>query len=103
MNNNILNEHSIDTTIDEIIRSNKNHRFASELNNTTNINKKNNIQEILDLLNGNIYDNKNNEINKMNEIYDKINENNLKNKWEKLSIPQKHSRVDLFLDENIKL
>lgn len=98
-----LDATSVDNIIDEIIKENKAQRFASELAGTSEESRKNDIREIIRVLEGatkidfNVIGK-----NKLDAIYDNMNTHTLHGKWSKLSIPQKKDRMKKYLDDNIK-
>ncbi len=88
-----------DDIIDNIIKTNKVRRFASELNHTQNSDTKRaaDIKKIMDLLGASEKKHEDMKKSKLTEIYDKINTQTLHWKWSKLSIPQQKDRVKEYL------
>ena len=85
---------SVDTQIDELVRDNKIHRFAYELENTTDDSRKTSIMSILKLLQGTKEEEKDALAkSKRTKLYDDIDIFSLKRKWNKLSTIQKQNRL----------
>jgi hypothetical protein len=88
----------IDNKIDEIIRTNKIHHFALELQYTTDKNRKIEIKEILNSLEGSSSKTSTNSArDKLNKIYETIDSNALKKKWHILKENQKKDRLNEFI------
>ena len=96
-------DNQIDNIIDEIVNQNKIIRFASELGHTKdNPERYEKIKNILKKLEGiTTHDFETSAKSKIVEIYDKINEQTLHWKWNKLSNPQKKDRIDEYLKYTI--
>jgi predicted transcriptional regulator len=97
---------SIDNQIDDIIRENKIHRFASELQYTSLEERKAILREILQLSPNKkdlqLNDAKTDARNKINKIYDSIGENSLKKKWISLTTSQKQERIKSYIKNSVK-
>lgn len=89
---------SFDTKIDEIIRENKIFRFALELQNTTDETRKELIKHKLKILQGtSILESNDMAKSQLDNIYDKIDNFRLKQKWTKLNDKQKQERITNFI------
>ncbi len=96
---------SVDNQIDDIVRENKIHRFASELQYTLPEERKTILREILQLSsdkkessgNGMETDAR----NKLNKMYDSIGENSLKKKWVSLTTSQKQERIKSYIKNSV--
>lgn len=98
-----MNISSADNTIDCIIKENKITRFATELQNTQNEERKTELKDILALLEGHhLKSDAGTARDKLNNIYQKIDENSLKKKWNRLQLIQKIDRTKEFLKSLIK-
>jgi hypothetical protein len=104
-----MNTHIIvDNIIDEIIKENKLYRFINELANmkytnieknilTDDLERESKLVNIIENLEGkNIKIDEKNARNKLDKILDKIDECNLKKKWNRLTIEQKINRINDF-------
>lgn len=99
----LIDESSMDNVIDEIIKLNKSHRFASELSHTDDKTRKNDLNEIIKVLDGTSkVDFQALGKNKLTKIWESMDSHTLHGKWTKLSIQQKKDRIKLFLTENVK-
>jgi hypothetical protein len=93
---------TVDNIIDEIIKENKIQRFALELQNTLDGARKAEIKSILHMLEGSgIAKDTHDARNKLNDIYQKIDECALKKKWNRLQVSQRVERVKNYLSELI--
>lgn len=93
---------SIDEILDDIIKHNKLHRFASELGSTTDQYRKAELKEVIRILEGTSkYNFETSAKSKLNQIYDKIYNDTLHWKWTKLSIPQQRDRIKDYLKNTI--
>ena len=93
---------TVDNVIDEMIKENKIQRFALELQNTLNDTRKAEIKSILHVLEGSgIAKDTHDARNKLNDIYQKIDECALKKKWNRLQVSQRVERVKKYLSELI--
>jgi len=93
---------TVDNIIDEIIKENKIQRFALELQNTLSDTRKAEIKSILHMLEGSgIAKDTHDARNKLNDIYQKIDECALKKKWNRLQVSQRVERVKKYLSELI--
>jgi hypothetical protein len=99
----LIDESSMDNIIDEIIKLNKSHRFASELSHTNDTTRKNDLNEIIKVLDGTSkVDFQVLGKNKLTKIWESMDSHTLHGKWTKLSVQQKKDRIKLFLIENVK-
>jgi len=92
---------NINTKIEEIIRDNKIFRYALELQNTTDVKRK----ELIKLKLINLQGIPTKELSttaktKLDEIYDNIDSFTLKQKWSKLKDKQKLERIKLFIESS---
>ena len=85
---------SIDNQIDEIVKENMIHRFASELQNTESDDRKKKLREILKLLQRQPEQNAR---DKINEMCDEVDVELLKRNWTKLTLLQKQDRIKTFV------
>ena len=97
-------QESVDNQIDELVKENMIHRFASELQNTTGEERKKEIREILQILQRtkNIENDLKGARDKLKKIYDNIDNEALKRKWNRLTALQKQNRIKDFLKTTIK-
>ena len=94
---------SVDNHIDDMIRECKIHRFASELQNTDNEERKQKIRDILQLLQGvDKSEIENNARNKLNKIYDNIDKTAFNKNWSRLTFSQRQDRIKDFFNKSIK-
>ena len=97
-------QESVDNQIDELVKENMIHRFASELQNTTGEERNKEIREILQILQR--VKNTENDLkgarDKLKKIYDNIDNEALKRKWNRLTALQKQNRIKDFLKTTIK-
>ena len=96
-----MEEHSVDNSIDDIIRENKIHRFATELEKTEEEERKKDIIEILYHLERLKTDVGENARSKLNVICDNIDQGALKRKWSKLTLSQRKDRIKDFFKRTI--
>lgn len=96
-------EKSVDNQIDEIILECKIYRFASELQNTDDEERKTDLRKIL-----NMYQRSeqspiktNTARQKIDDMFDKIEESSLKKRWLKLNIIQKKNRIEQFVSNMV--
>ena len=92
-------ESNISTIIDNIVRENKIFRFASELQSTENEERKEMLREILKKLHNDTNDKSEKARDEISKICVKINENQMKKKWFRLSIEQKTEQITKYIDE----
>jgi fructosamine-3-kinase len=92
-------ESNISTIIDNIVRENKIFRFASELQSTENEERKEMLREILKKLHNDTNDKSEKAREEISKICVKINENQMKKKWFRLSIEQKIEQITKYIDE----
>jgi hypothetical protein len=91
---------SVETQLDDIIRENILHRFASELQNTSVDNeiRKKDIKDIIALYTANTEEiNTKDAQSKLDKLYSSIEENSLKKKWISLTLAQKEDRLKTFM------
>lgn len=91
---------SVDSQIDQLVRENMIHRFASELQNTTGEERKEQIREILRITQRSEKDPMEAK-NKLLKIYSNIDTELLKRKWTKLSDLQKKDRLREYAKRTI--
>jgi hypothetical protein len=92
---------TVDTKIDEIIRDNKIFRYALELQNTTDVERKELIKLKLINLQGITPKELSTTVKtKLDTIYDNIDSFTLKQKWTKLKDKQKMERIKLFIESS---
>lgn len=91
----------MENKIEELIKENMIHRFASELQNTEKEERKKEIREILYQLQRKNTNNPKDAREKLNEIYNDIDQETLKRKWGRLTIMQKKDRIKSFLIQTI--
>jgi hypothetical protein len=89
---------SIDNQIDEIIKDNKLFRFASELQDTTDDERKKQLKIIIQLLQGKEPDDAH---KKLHEMYKDIDKQIYEQRWTKLTKAQKIVKIKEFLKSNI--
>ena len=96
-------EKSVDNQIDEIILECKIYRFASELQNTDDEERKTDLRKIL-----NMYQRSeqspiktNTARQKIDDMFDKIEESSLKKRWLKLNIIQKKNKIEKFVSNMV--
>lgn len=92
----------IDTQIDDIIRENKIHRFALELQQTQDSRRKMLIKEILQILEGKSNFSTNGARDKLNKIYERFDNNALKKRWVRLTNTQKENRIKEYITRTNK-
>jgi len=85
---------TIDSQIDEVIRMNKIHRYALELQYTTDDDQKKSIKAILSSLDGS---KQSDSRDKLNKICDEFDNNALKKKWFRLKDVQKKDRLKEYI------
>jgi hypothetical protein len=90
---------TVDNQIDEIIKDNKIFRFASELQGTTDSERKKQLKTIIHVLQGAQYENSH---QKIVEMYDDIDKHIYEQRWVKLNKEQKKFKINEFLNETIK-
>lgn len=95
------NQISFDNEIDDIVRCNKQFRFATELQNTEDENRKNDIRKIIKIIDGQTIDSSESR-KKLDLFYQTIDQKSLQNKWTRLSKDQKENRLDDYLKNLIK-
>lgn len=95
-------ESNISTIIDNTVRENKIFRFASELQCTENEERKEMLREILKKLHNDTNDKSEKAREDITKICVKINENQMKKKWFRLSIEQKTEQITKYIDETYK-
>jgi len=97
-----MNIETIENQIDDIIKECTNYRFASELQYTTNDERKETLRAILKIQEGKPIIEKEDARTKLNKIYDEIDKNALKKNWTKLSNTQKQNRIKEFVKRSVK-
>jgi len=97
-----MNIETIENQIDDIIKECTNYRFASELQYTTNDERKETLRAILKIQEGKPIIEKEDARTKLNKIYDEIDKNALKKNWAKLSNTQKQNRIKEFVKRSVK-
>lgn len=97
-----MSEISINTTIDQIVIENKIFRFASELQYTDDDNRKSLLREILRRLQNDNSDKSTKARDEINKISEKINENQMKKKWFRLTDEQKMEQIKKYFEKNIE-
>lgn len=88
-----------DSDITHLIKDNKIHRFALELQYETDKDRKKQLHEIISTLQGNTI-NKNDDKGKkqLEKIYSKLDDEEYKFKWQKLNNEQKKNRIRQYLE-----
>jgi hypothetical protein len=94
-------ESNIGTIIDDIVRENKIYRFASELQHTENSERKEMLRDILKKLHNDTNDKSEKAREEITKICIKINENQMKKKWFRLTQEQKIEQITKYY-ENTK-
>lgn len=89
-------ESNIGTIIDDIVRENKIYRFASELQYTENNERKEMLRDILKKLHNDTNDKSEKAREEITKICIKINENQMKKKWFRLTQDQKTEQIEKF-------
>ena len=92
----------MENQIDDIIRECTVHRFASELQYTKNELRKETIRGVINVIQGKPILVGSDARTKLNKIYDKINESELKKNWTKLNNTRKQERINEFTKRSIK-
>jgi hypothetical protein len=98
---NKMNEISINTTIDQIVIENKIFRFASELQYTEDDGRKYLLREILRRLQNDNSDKSSKAREEINKISEKLNENQMKKKWFRLSNEHKIEQIKRYFEKKI--
>jgi len=92
-----------DNSIEDIIKENKIHRFALELQDTTDETRKSDIRVILHMLQGNVDNNNEQKTqSKLEDLYKKQDECTLRRKWSRLQTNQKLEKMKEYVNTNIK-
>lgn len=89
---------SVDNQIDEIVKDNKLFRFASELQDTTDSERKKHLNIIIQLLQGKHPDDAH---KKLQELYTYIDKQIYKQTWTKLTKDQKIIKIKEFVKDTI--
>ena len=90
-----------DLDIDLIIKNNKSFRFTNELQNTSDIKRKNDINQILDYLNG-VKKTEDDAKTLLDEVYKGFEDYSMKKKWARLQPIQKITKIKEYICENVK-
>jgi hypothetical protein len=94
---------SIDTQLYDLIRENTLHRFASELQYTSSEDeeRKNTLRYIINCYTAKTEESKKTDArNKLDKMYNNMEENFLKKKWSSLTASQKEDRIKAFVKES---
>jgi hypothetical protein len=97
-----MSEISINTTIDQIVIENKIFRFASELQYIDDDNRKYMLREILRRLQNDNSDKTSKAREEINKISEKLNENQMKKKWFRLSNEHKIEQIKKYFEKKIE-
>lgn len=97
-----MNEISINTTIDQIVIENKIFRFASELQYIEDDNRKYLLRKILRKLQNDNSDKSSKAREEIAKITQKINENQMKKKWFRLTNEQKTEQIKKYFEKKIE-
>ena len=93
---------SINTTIDNVIRENKIYRFSSELQYNEDEDRKKSLRDILKQLQNDNNDKSSKARENLNVICEKLNQNQLKKKWYRLTKDQKIDQITKYYEEKIE-
>jgi hypothetical protein len=96
-----MSEISINTTIDQIVIENKIFRFASELQYSDDDNRKYLLREILRRLQNDNSDKSSKAREEINKISEKMNENQMKKKWFRLTNENKIEQIKKYFEKKI--
>jgi hypothetical protein len=91
-------ESNIGTIIDDIVRENKIYMFASELQHTENNERKEMLRDILKKLHNDTNDKSVKAREEITKICIKINENQMKKKWFRLTQEQKQEQIAKYYE-----